>query len=155
MIPLIYLAAVAPVADIGVVAITTAGSVLVGLGVPFFGWLGVKEVRRRKLAAAEATPEAPSPEAVRTANAFEEGVEIHRLITEAVERAVAPLREELADLGRKLEEVQSRETRILTIVRRYFQRLLVWDMRGRDGDLPTPSGEEMQELDLEDIRLTS
>lgn len=140
--------------DLAMVALTTAGSVLVAIAAPFFGWLGVRDAKRRRLAKAEATPE-PTSAAVKTAVSFAEGVAIHEIIMAAVEDAVAPIRLELADVKGKLEDLQNRETRILTIIRRYFQRLLLWDVRGRHGELPTPSEAEMRELDLEDLRLGS
>ena len=82
---------------------------------------------------------------------FSRNLELNKYIDGVVEAAVAPFRVEIADLRASMKAVMDRESIIKNIIRRFFQRLLWWDERGRVGDMPMPSVADMATLDLADI----
>lgn len=82
---------------------------------------------------------------------FTANIELNKYIDGVVAAAIAPLLTEIASLKSGMATVNARELTTKNILRRYFQRLLWWDERGRDGDMPMPSPADMATLDLADI----
>jgi hypothetical protein len=82
---------------------------------------------------------------------FTANIELNKYIDGVVAAALAPLLTEIASLKTAMATVNARELTTKNILRRFFQRLLWWDERGRDGDMPMPSAADMATLDLADI----
>jgi len=82
---------------------------------------------------------------------FTRNLELNKYIDGVVEAAVAPFRTEIADLKKGMAIVNARESTTKNIIRRWFQRLLWWDDRGRVGPMPMPPTADMATLELTDI----
>lgn len=99
------------------------------------GYLGVKQglkVRARELALQKETGD------------FSQSVELFKLVDERVAAAlVEPLK--------RIEILERRERSMTDAVRRWYQRLVWWDDRGRPGKMPTPSHDELVLLSLADM----
>lgn len=80
---------------------------------------------------------------------------VREQVAEAVTSATKGLREEIDSLRAELRLVIQRERDTKAIIRRWFQRIVWWNERGRIGDMPMPSADDMQRLDLHDIEITS
>lgn len=123
----------------GAVAVLTAGFVLIkGLG----------ENRTAKSAAAAA---ARSAAAAAAQAQFEANLELNKYIDGRVEAALKEPLEQIAQLEQRVELLTTRERTTKDILRRWVQRLLWWNERGRKGEMPMPSQDDMATLDLSDI----
>jgi hypothetical protein len=82
---------------------------------------------------------------------FSANLELNKYIDEKVAAALAPALKQIADLDAAVATLTAREQTTKATLRRYFQRLLWWDQRGRPNEMPMPSAEDMAILDLTDI----
>lgn len=82
-------------------------------------------------------------------------IELNKYIDERIERASQPMREQIKQLREEMGRLTSRERDRTSVIRRFFQRLVWWDERGRPGPMPMPSEEDMHVLDLSDIEITA
>lgn len=80
---------------------------------------------------------------------FTSATEFDEYIDGRIERVAGPLRVEL-------QKLKDRELSTKTILYAFFQRLLWWDERGRDGVMPLPAAEDLATLgiDLADLVTT-
>lgn len=83
--------------------------------------------------------------------AFAANIELNKYIDERVAAALTEPRGQIAELERQVERLTLRERTTKDILRRWVQRLLWWDSRGRAGDMPMPSAADMATLDLTDL----
>jgi len=82
---------------------------------------------------------------------FGANIELNKYIDTKVTAALAPALQQIVELKEDLAKVVNREQTTKETLRRYFQRLLWWDQRGRPGEMPMPSAADMATLSLTDI----
>jgi hypothetical protein len=80
---------------------------------------------------------------------FSSATALDEYIDGRIERVAGPLREEI-------EALRNRELSTKTILYAFFQRLMWWDERGRDGVMPMPEADDLTKLgvDLADLNTT-
>lgn len=83
--------------------------------------------------------------------AFAANIELNKYIDGRVEAALKEPLEQIKQLEERVELLTTRERTTKDILRRWVQRLLWWNDRGRVGDMPMPSQADMATLDLSDI----
>lgn len=83
--------------------------------------------------------------------AFAANIALNKYIDEKVEAALKEPLAQIATLEQRVELLTTRERTTKDILRRWVQRLLWWDERGRRGEMPMPSPADMATLDLSDI----
>lgn len=75
-------------------------------------------------------------------------------IDERVSNALEDAWREIEGLKTEVKKLKEGEIETRTIVRTFFQRLLNWDRRGRQGRMPMPTHAEMKRLGVEDLSIT-
>jgi hypothetical protein len=79
---------------------------------------------------------------------FQDNLALNQYIDERVKAATDKL-------VVRVEALEAREDNTKKIVRRFFQRLVFWDLHGRNGPMPMPSPTDMRDLELEDLQTTT
>lgn len=75
-------------------------------------------------------------------------------IDERVKEQLTEAWKEIDGLKEKVNKLEQGEIETRSIVRTFFQRLLNWDRRGRQGRMPMPTHAEMKRLGVEDLSIT-
>lgn len=115
-----------------------------------FSWFGVRGSNKNKDKELEAERAKAS-----LAGNIELTKYVREQVAEAVKNATAGLRDEIDGLRSELQKVIQRERDTKAIIRRWFQRLVWWNERGRVGDMPMPAANDMHLLELSDIEMTT
>lgn len=86
------------------------------------------------------------------------GIDIYKLVNEAVQASAAELRlenqklrEELSALREEVKAIRDLEGQARAIFRRFYERFLLWNERGRTGPTPAIRVEDLVKLGLDDL----
>lgn len=82
---------------------------------------------------------------------FEANLELGKYVDTKVSLALAPALVKIEKLELAMGVVIAREQATKNILRRFFQRLVFWNEQGRPGEMPLPTREDMETLDISDL----
>lgn len=82
---------------------------------------------------------------------FAQNIELSKYIDGKIALATNPLQERISGLETEINNLKERENATKNILRSFFQRLIFWDQNSRPGDMPMPSREDMEKLELDDL----
>lgn len=126
-----------------------SGIIVAALGLLAGGTGGWFLFRGKKVDAevqVEATEAASTTAFLQGQQAFQEYT--NKLVAESVEAAVKPMREQLAEMQKKLETVSDESHEMKQAMKAQATQLWLWDIRGRTGPLPMYPPAILQRLEL-------